>query len=276
MLDSHSQIWGMGENSFFNANLTLFRNELVQAGQSNQGKHGLSVEVMSLFYSLPTQFISYDGCFIYLAYSRFKKVITAYSKTTAKKMLDLANFHLSSTNSTFKKKAIRFVVDKMLFNYRNIGFIHIVHPNSLIIHVVRDPMDTLFSCFKTRFDDSGLEWALDVSDLVLQYALYLQILDHYRTLLPGRLIEIRYDELVRHPKQVLRKIVVDKLHLKWDSNMLDFHLNNRAVQTNSQSRKYLKHRRNHVALKCLASIPDGCYGDIPFNLMDAMMIFPSI
>lgn len=168
-------------------------------------------------------------------------MITTYSKTTAKKMLDLANFHLNSTNSTFKKKAIRFVVDKMLFNYRNIGFIHIVHPNSLIIHVVRDPMDTLFSCFKTRFDDSGLEWALDVNDLVLQYALYLQILDHYRTLLPGRLIEIRYDELVRHPRQVLRKIVVDKLHLKWDSNMLDFHLNNRAVQTNSQSRKYLNY-----------------------------------
>jgi len=174
-----------------------------------------------------------------VAYSRFKQVITTYSKTTAKKMLDLANYHLNNTRSSFKKKAIRFVVDKMLFNYRNIGFIHIVHPDSLIIHVVRDPMDTLFSCFKTRFDDSGLEWALDFSDLVLQYVLYLQILDHYRTLLPGRMVEIRYDDLVRHPRQVLRMIVVNKLHLKWDSNMLHFHMNNRAVQTNSQSRKYI-------------------------------------
>lgn len=31
MLDSHSRIWGMGEDSFFNANLTEFRNKLVGA-----------------------------------------------------------------------------------------------------------------------------------------------------------------------------------------------------------------------------------------------------
>jgi hypothetical protein len=29
MLDSHSRIWGMGEDSIFNANLTEFRNKLV-------------------------------------------------------------------------------------------------------------------------------------------------------------------------------------------------------------------------------------------------------
>jgi hypothetical protein len=31
MLDSHSKIWGMGEDSIFNANLTEFRNKLVSA-----------------------------------------------------------------------------------------------------------------------------------------------------------------------------------------------------------------------------------------------------
>lgn len=37
MLDSHSRIWGMGEDSFFNANLTEFRNKLVGA-PSQKGK----------------------------------------------------------------------------------------------------------------------------------------------------------------------------------------------------------------------------------------------
>lgn len=68
MLDSHNQIWGMGENSFFNANLTLFRNELVQAGQSNQGKYGFPVKAMSnyslsLFSLPPTQCTSYDSLY---------------------------------------------------------------------------------------------------------------------------------------------------------------------------------------------------------------------
>jgi len=32
MLDAHSQIWGMGEDSVFNGNLSSFRDRLVAAG----------------------------------------------------------------------------------------------------------------------------------------------------------------------------------------------------------------------------------------------------
>ena len=31
MFDSHGQIWGMGEDSLFNGNLTMFRDALVRA-----------------------------------------------------------------------------------------------------------------------------------------------------------------------------------------------------------------------------------------------------
>jgi len=31
MLDAHSEVWGMGEDSFFNGNISLFRDRLVQA-----------------------------------------------------------------------------------------------------------------------------------------------------------------------------------------------------------------------------------------------------
>ena len=47
------------------------------------------------------------------------------------------------------------IIDKMLFNYRNIGLIHLVFPHAIILHTVRDPMDTLFGCYKQKFDDSG-------------------------------------------------------------------------------------------------------------------------
>ncbi len=34
-------------------------------------------------------------------------------------------------------------------------------------------MDTLFSCYKNKFDDEGLEWTLDMKDLVQQYMVCL-------------------------------------------------------------------------------------------------------
>jgi hypothetical protein len=52
------------------------------------------------------------------------------------------------------------------------------------------------SCYRCKFDDSGLEWSLDMSDLVLQYTLYLKIMQHFRTVLPGRVVDIRYAPLL--------------------------------------------------------------------------------
>lgn len=71
------------------------------------------------------------------------------------------------------------------------GFLHLVYPDALIIHTVRDPLDTLFSCYRNKFDDFGLEWSLDVGDLALQYSVYLEIMAHFRKALPGRVIDLR-------------------------------------------------------------------------------------
>ena len=66
-----------------------------------------------------------------------------------------------------------------------------MYPDALIVHTLRDPMDTLFSCYRNKFDDYGLEWSLDWSDLVLQYVMYLEIMHHWRTVLPGRVVDLR-------------------------------------------------------------------------------------
>jgi len=148
-----------------------------------------------------------------------------------------------------------------------------VYPEALILHTIRDPMDTLFSCFRCKFDDAGLEWSLDVADLSLQYALYLEIMQHFRKVLPGRVVDIRcailhfalvcrlillrashspnflpdliilllfcrYEDLVRQPEKVMREIIEKRLKLAWEPQVLDFHANNRSVQTHSQSRKF--------------------------------------
>ena len=67
----------------------------------------------------------------------------------------------------------------MLVNYRNIGLIHLLYPNATIINMVRDPMDTLLSCYHTRFADDSSTYSLDVKTLVYEYMLYLKVLYPY-------------------------------------------------------------------------------------------------
>lgn len=49
------------------------------------------------------------------------------------------------------------LVDKMLTNWSNVGFIQFMYPSALIIHVARNPMDTAFSCYKHEFMVPGLD-----------------------------------------------------------------------------------------------------------------------
>ena len=145
------------------------------------------------------------------------------------------------------------VIDKLLINYRNIGLIHLLFPNAIILHVVRDPLDTLLSCYSKRFGSSELSWTMDINNLVAEYALYLELMAHYRKVLPrkNRLIDVSYEGLVINPERVLRDIVIDKLQLKWDPNIINFHKNDRIkrkIYTDSIGRwtKYGNTTYNYV------------------------------
>eukprot|EP01036_Dinobryon_divergens_P036186 gene36186-47054_t len=202
MLDAHGEIWGMGEDSVFNPVLDELRNDLVEV-LSKSGKTNDAV----------------------------KKVVQKYGKRVVAKMLSLAS---TATTNTTRSGKVKRVVDKMLFNYRNIGFIHLVFPNAVIIHTIRDPLDTLLSCYKHKFDDGGLEWSLDPEHLVFEYVQYLEIMHHFRTVLPGRVTDVSYEEMVRDPEKVIRG-VIGKLGLDWDPNVMQFHKTNRTVQTHSMA-----------------------------------------
>lgn len=136
---------------------------------------------------------------------------------------------------------------------RFVGFIHLMYPSAAIIHTMRDPMDTLFSCWKHKFDDSGLVWSLSEDHLVLQYYIYLEIMHHFRQTLPDRIIDVRYEALVANPKKILHRII-DRLGIAWDDNMLNFHSTKRVVHTHSQSRKsiYNASYRESMGMSCLS------------------------
>ena len=55
------------------------------------------------------------------------------------------------------------IVDKMLRNAWNVGYISMMLPRSCIVHAVRHPMDVLLSCFAQPFEGRGTPWAWDLN-----------------------------------------------------------------------------------------------------------------
>lgn len=126
------------------------------------------------------------------------------------------------------------ITDKMPTNFRNLGLIAQLFPNARIIHTRRDPMDTCFSCFMQNFQGTGNAFIYDLDWLAHYYELYLKLMEHWRSVLPVRLLEVDYEALVADQEAESRKLV-EFLGLQWDDSCLDFHKTQRAVVTASSA-----------------------------------------
>jgi hypothetical protein len=124
------------------------------------------------------------------------------------------------------------ITDKMTVNFLFVGLIHLVLPNATIIHAVRDPIDTCVSCFSVHFTKAH-EHTYDLAELGRYHRHYQALMAHWHQVLPpGRIMDVRYEELVGDPEGVARRIV-DHCGLAWDPRCLDFHRNGRPVRTAS-------------------------------------------
>lgn len=128
-------------------------------------------------------------------------------------------------------KALR-ITDKMPANFIQIGFIASILPNAKIIHTRRNPIDTCLSCYKQNFA-RGQYFSYDQQDLATEYENYLEIMQHYREVLPGRILEIDYEETVSNFEEQARKLI-DFIGLPWDEACLEPHKQKRAIMTASK------------------------------------------
>jgi len=126
----------------------------------------------------------------------------------------------------------RYITDKLPGNYFHLGLIHLMLPNAKIIHSMRDPVDTCFSCYALRFTH-GHEYTYDLGALGRQYMRYRKLMAHWHSVLPpGRILDVRYEDIVADPEHQARRLL-DYLGLPWDPSCLKFHEHKRAVHTAS-------------------------------------------
>src|SRR5580704_10591945 len=92
-------------------------------------------------------------------------------------------------------------------------------------------MDCCFSTFKQHFAD-GQTFSYDLNDLGRYYRQYLAMMDHWDAVLPGKVLHVSYEELVRAPEPVIRRLLTH-CGLDFEAQCLRFHETKRAVRTAS-------------------------------------------
>jgi tetratricopeptide (TPR) repeat protein len=121
--------------------------------------------------------------------------------------------------------------DKLPNNFSHIGLIHAILPRAIIIDARRHPMDSCLSTFKQHFAE-GQTFSYDLDDLGRYYRCYLALMDHWDAVLPGKVLHVQYEELVRDPETNIRRLL-EHCGLPFEAACLAFHQTQRSVRTAS-------------------------------------------
>lgn len=123
------------------------------------------------------------------------------------------------------------ITDKMPQNFRYVGALHLMLPNAKIIHCKRNPVDTCLSNFRILFGDA-MDYTYSLEELGRFYVAYCRQMEHWNKVLPGRFLDVQYEDVVSDVETQARRIIAH-CGLEWDDACLDFHKTKRAVQTAS-------------------------------------------
>lgn len=136
------------------------------------------------------------------------KVLHALDMTAVER-LPSADFESIGTGfieaSRWRAKNKPFLTEKLPPNFVNAGFIAKALPEARILHMVRDPIDTCFSNLRTYFSNAAL-YSFDQISLANYFAQYRALMQHWREVMPERLLDISYNNLVTATEPAARNI----------------------------------------------------------------------
>ena len=122
-------------------------------------------------------------------------------------------------------------VDKLPQNYFYIPMILKALPNSRIVHLTRDPMDSCFASYKQLFADAYLH-SYDLEEMARHHCRYRRLMGVWRERFGERFLDISYEDTVSDIEPNARRLV-EFLDLPWDDACLRFHEQKHAVSTAS-------------------------------------------
>ena len=124
------------------------------------------------------------------------------------------------------------IVDKSISSLLHIGAITAMFPNASIVYCERHPMDVAWSAFKQYFNDGALAYTYSFERIARHQAIYAQSIKHWQSVLPGKILRVRYEDLVAAPEPGARQLI-SHLDLPWQDTCLSFYENKTPVRTAS-------------------------------------------
>ena len=123
------------------------------------------------------------------------------------------------------------IIEKLPFNYLYVGAILRAFPQTPIVWVRRDPVDSCFAMFRTLFG-AAYPFSYDFDELARYYAAYDRLMRHWTALFGERLIRVDYERLVAEPGTAAPWLA-DRCGLPWRESALDISRNSSASLTAS-------------------------------------------
>lgn len=133
--------------------------------------------------------------------------------------------------TTIYRTSKPFFIDKLPPNFERVGLIHKILPQAIIIDARRHPLDCGFSAYKQHFA-GGHEYSYKLEHIGHYFNNYLQFMDHWDSVLPGKVKLVQYENMVRDTEDTIRNIL-DHIGVGFEDACLHFFENKRAVKTAS-------------------------------------------
>ena len=169
-----------------------------------------------------------------LGISRMLVVKDAYPEC----VLDLTRDRLAEygarvieSSRAHRKTTRPYFIDKRPWNWQEAGLIHLILPHAKIIDVRREPMAACFAMFKQLLPSDAVH-SSDLDGLGRYYNNYVSLMEHWQSVLPGRIHFVQYERLVEDTESEIRRLL-DYCGLPFEESCLRFWETDRAVATPS-------------------------------------------
>ena len=124
-----------------------------------------------------------------------------------------------------------FFTDKNPNNHVHVGLLHLILPNAKIINARRHPLDSCLGSYKQLFAE-GQSFSYDLVELGEHFLQYQRLMDHWHEVLPGKVLDVQYEEVVADLEGQVRRIL-EYCELGWEDTCLRFHETSRPVKSAS-------------------------------------------
>jgi hypothetical protein len=158
----------------------------------------------------------------------FRYPITV-AKLGADGFRDLGNEYIERTGRHRGDR--EFFTDKNPNNFVHVGLLQLILPNAKIINARRHPLDSCYGSYKQLFAQ-GQPFTYDLIEIGEYYLQYQRVMDHWHEVLPGKVLDVQYEEVVADLDGQVRRIL-EYCELDWEDSCLRFHETDRSVKTAS-------------------------------------------